>query len=709
MNDNCCCGNIVQVPFPGGNFEDPPTPVPGGRITFYAGDTYSTWSIDGGSIDLLDAAYNGWGAGNPNGASNFIDLNGDTPGTISANLDGLTIGCTYTIALWYAKNAGTSSANCTIKVEGGAWLNQTWTATNNGAVEWLEKCYSFVAQATSTDLQLVGSGGAANRGVLLDDITIWQCCSDTEEPVIEAPPSPLQSECGDPLPPVPTLDVSDNCPLPVMTDFTENNNPSPCSYTIIREWLATDGCGNTTAVSQIIEVEDTQAPVFNPPPSDYATICSDGFLGEFYDWIAANGYGDASDLCDSPVSWEVNYSFAPDGSCTSTPVIFIVTDICGNSDNITVYFTIEDYDAPQIITPAQNLTVNCDPNAEALFSEWLADNGGAEAEDPCSEIVWDNNAPSGVPSGLTFVTFTATDGCSNAVSTTAYFFQPATITKVFIDSTTCNPNLAGSDTVQTTQGNCLTITITTLALIPNDTLLLFDNTCDPNLAGVFTQNLINQGGCDSIVVTTLNLVLVDSTLLFSHTCDIAQAGVFTQNLVGYSGCDSVVVSTLNWVAPDTLLLFQTTCDIAQAGIFNQNLLNQFGCDSIVITTVNLLNSDTTLVTAAPTCDSATSGIFIQNLVNSNGCDSIVVTTVNLIPGFSTQVSATTCDPVLTGVFVQNLTAQNGCDSVVTTTVSLIQGIATQVSATTCDPALTGVFVQNLTAQNGCDSVVTTTV
>jgi gliding motility-associated-like protein len=171
------CGSTAptEVSLPGGDFEDAPVAPLDGRITFYAGETYSNWSVLAGSIDLLGPDYADFTDGNPKGASQFIDLNGFEPATIATTLSGLIPGNMYTIELWYAKNDGASSASCNLLVANGAWLNAGWTATNDGGDIWLEKCFTFTAQAGTAELRLVGSSTFTTAGMLLDNITLWRC------------------------------------------------------------------------------------------------------------------------------------------------------------------------------------------------------------------------------------------------------------------------------------------------------------------------------------------------------------------------------------------------------------------------------------------------------------------------------------------------------------------------------------------------------
>jgi hypothetical protein len=177
---NCTCGVPAQVTVPDGNFENPLI-TPSLIVTYGAGNSFGAWLVNSGQIDILDPNYGGnWASGNPNGASQFIDLHGLVPGTISTQLVGLIPNKIYTISIWYAKNPGAPSANCNITIANGAWLNQSWTATNNPASGWLQICFSFTALAATAELRLAGSGPLSAGGVLLDDITLWASCSQDD-------------------------------------------------------------------------------------------------------------------------------------------------------------------------------------------------------------------------------------------------------------------------------------------------------------------------------------------------------------------------------------------------------------------------------------------------------------------------------------------------------------------------------------------------
>jgi large repetitive protein len=83
-------------------------------------------------------------------------------------------------------------------------------------------------------------------------------------------------EC-DAIPSVPQVSASDNCDLNVAIAYNEQIVDGDCdgNYTIIRTWIATDDCNNSSSLVQTITVEDTTAPVFVDAPADATYTCDD--------------------------------------------------------------------------------------------------------------------------------------------------------------------------------------------------------------------------------------------------------------------------------------------------------------------------------------------------------------------------------------------------------------------------------------------------
>ena len=135
---------------------------------------------------------------------------------------------------------------------------------------------------------------------------------------------------------------------------------------LTRVWTATDDCGNATAHTQTITVEDTTAPEFASVPADYTAECTDELV--FDDASATDNCGDVS----IAVSTETIA-----GDCIGTSTIirtFTATDDCGNSTSATQTISVVDTTAPELVIP-EDYTAECDE--ELAFDE-------ATASDNCT-------------------------------------------------------------------------------------------------------------------------------------------------------------------------------------------------------------------------------------------------------------------------------------------------------------------------------------
>jgi hypothetical protein len=113
-----------------------------------------------------------------------------------------------------------------------------------------------------------------------------------------------------------------------------------------------------------------------------------------------------------------------------------VTDEDGTATTCVATVTLTDTGGPTLLTPAADLTVECDGAGNtADLNAWLASQGGAVASDACGAVNWSNDFVAITPgcgaTGSALVTFTATDACGHAVQTTAMFAIEDTTGPVF--------------------------------------------------------------------------------------------------------------------------------------------------------------------------------------------------------------------------------------------------------------------------------------
>ncbi|WP_040282660.1 HYR-like domain-containing protein, partial [Psychroserpens damuponensis] len=185
----------------------------------------------------------------------------------------------------------------------------------------------------------------------------------------------------------------------------------------------TDECGNTTALDQIITIEDNIAPSLNIP-NDITVECGDSIDP------STTGTATGSDNCGAVA---ISYTDTANTNCGNSETItrtWTATDDCGNTTTLDQIITIEDTTAPTIDSPAAAITIQCDESGSSnTITDWLNNNGGAIASDTCGNVTWSNNYNNGVSdcSELITVIFTATDDCGNSASTTAtYAIQDTT-------------------------------------------------------------------------------------------------------------------------------------------------------------------------------------------------------------------------------------------------------------------------------------------
>ena len=175
---------------------------------------------------------------------------------------------------------------------------------------------------------------------------------DTEAPVfVENLPEDVLAEC-DMIPAPSVLTAVDNCDDAVEVEFTEEFTPGDCpqSYTLTRTWEVSDCSGNVTSHSQIIQVEDTTAPVFVSLPQDQINQCEEAAYST-----------EATDNC-SDVSVTESREVMSEDSCGNYEhiVTLIASDACGNTTEHTFTITVADTEAPEFVEELpQNESLNC--------------------------------------------------------------------------------------------------------------------------------------------------------------------------------------------------------------------------------------------------------------------------------------------------------------------------------------------------------------
>jgi large repetitive protein len=351
--------------------------------------------------------------------------------------------------------ASNSSAECQGTDSNANTAYIAWLAANGGAVA-SDLCGNSVTWSNNANTQMWS--GTCVRTITITFTATDDCTNastttatftinDTTAPSITTPASNSSAECQGTDSNANTAYIawlaanggavaSDLCGNSVTWSNNANTQmwSGTCVRTITITFTATDDCTNASTTTATFTINDTTAPSITTPASNSSAECqgTDSNANTAYiAWLAANGGAVASDLCGNSVTWSNNANTQMwSGTCVRTITItFTATDDCTNASTTTATFTINDTTAPSITTPASNSSAECqgtDSNANTAYIAWLAANGGAVASDLCgNNVTWSNNANTQMWSGTCVrtitITFTATDDCTNASTTTATF------------------------------------------------------------------------------------------------------------------------------------------------------------------------------------------------------------------------------------------------------------------------------------------------
>lgn len=226
--------------------------------------------------------------------------------------------------------------------------------------------------------------------------------SDTDAPQISADPDDISVSCeAIPVPPVLiALDLCDPSPALI---FTQDSIPGSCpgSYQLVRRWTATDWCGNTTSVTQLILVQDQIPPVWVNFPPDQSVDCAS---------IPPAPPVTANDNCDPAPS--VIFSEAPATTCSNGAYTIIrtwtATDVCGNTTTNSQTLTVVDSIPPVITNAPPSATVDCS-NIPPAANPGVTDNC-----DPAPSLTFSETKQDSCATGYAITrTWTATDACGN--------------------------------------------------------------------------------------------------------------------------------------------------------------------------------------------------------------------------------------------------------------------------------------------------------
>jgi hypothetical protein len=181
---------------------------------------------------------------------------------------------------------------------------------------------------------------------------------DTEIPDINCP-ADITIDCVDSTDPSNTgvLLSDDACGNTTTTYTDEFTILSDCEQEILRTWVSSDDCNNTATCSQVIQIQDLNAPEIKCPQV-IIIECSDGSSPDL------TGYPTVSDLCDS----NLDLTYSDDTSSVNICEFIIdrtwtATDDCGNTSTCVQLIKVIDSNPPVILCP-NDITIECGESIE---------------------------------------------------------------------------------------------------------------------------------------------------------------------------------------------------------------------------------------------------------------------------------------------------------------------------------------------------------
>ncbi|PCJ80389.1 MAG: hypothetical protein COA49_09140, partial [Bacteroidetes bacterium] len=318
---------------------------------------------------------------------------------------------TFTINDTVAPSIDVAASDLTVECTGDntadfqAWLDLNGEASASdvcSSVVWTNNFEGMTPECGLTSfatVQFTATDECGNASTTIATFNI----EDTTAPDfgVELPETTLPCDDHDVI----TVDASDVCGDVSITYIdapVSGGCVSPIG-TLLRTYTATDECGNTSSLDQIIVLIDDVAPVITSWPADYTAECSDEHP---FDTAAS-----ATDNCDSAPGFTISVDTIA-GNCTGNFTIirtFTASDHCDNTSSVMQTITIQDTTAPAFTDVPADYTAECS-DAHPFDAASAADLCGI------TEVTYAADTIAGACLGdYTIIrTFTATDDCGNA-------------------------------------------------------------------------------------------------------------------------------------------------------------------------------------------------------------------------------------------------------------------------------------------------------
>ncbi len=407
---------------------------------------------------------------------------------------------------------------------------------------------TIVRTWTATDA--CGNASTCAQNIFVDD---------SQGPTVSCPPD-ITINCPESTAPANTgtASATDNCDGMPSIDFSDAIVPGACteSFTILRTWMATDGCGNTGICIQTISVNDISAPSITCP-AGVTVSCTDDIPP-----VNTAGIG-TSDDCGGQVTVTHIGDVISNQTCANRYTVtrtYQATDDCGNSATCQQIIIVDDQTAPVAI--CQDILIDFASGTEVTITPEQINNGSF---DNCGGVTLSLsqtifNCDEFIQTGSVPVVLTVTDDCGN--------------------SSTCQAQVMGT-------GGLLEITC------PSDIIVYLG----PGECTAFVSYTVTA---DAICGGTPVLMQIDTTGLTSG--DAFSIGTTIQTWIATNNSDtaecSFNITVVEYDGPIFLACNDTVNvsvdNFCEGHIFTDMILegDQYGCYDDYIITIDSIGTDT---------------------------------------------------------------------------------------------------------------------
>jgi len=195
---------------------------------------------------------------------------------------------------------------------------------------------------------------------------------DETAPEFTFVPNSNEYSC-DAMLPMDVATAADNCGDAEVTSFDQIiEGDCPQAYTLIRTWVATDACGNSSEAQTTYYVYDNQAPVFTTVLTDVVVECASD--------VPAAPVVEAVDNCGTvTISETSSIEFDECGNYFSVHTYYAV-DECGNEASPIYYtITVQDVTAPEFDQELpSSVVLDCTEEVPAAVECTATDNCNGE-------------------------------------------------------------------------------------------------------------------------------------------------------------------------------------------------------------------------------------------------------------------------------------------------------------------------------------------